>query len=564
MKRRKPLLRVLLLVVLLAASSIGAVSGDTRPTETKVRVVLDGGSLDWTTLTRLLHADSVSVRLAGGARSAMSDIRARGFEAINSGKRVYGWNQALGPLKDRPLTTAEQREFQQRVLRSHAAGTGPSLPDKTARLALILRANAMARAHMGVRPELVDRMLSMVNAGVIPKMPEVGSLGTGDLQPMAAAGLSMMGESNPVDYQGEQYDPESALDAAGLPEQFTPRAGEALALISGGSVLTARFAEALDRAQRAVDSFQGAFALYLEATRAEQGAFDPRTHAERGIPEESASAGDVRQLTCGSGWMTDRGRQRSGEQEPRVQDATSVRAEPQILGGLRATITEGREIVRREVNASSSNPLLFKNQHGADFVEGGNWDDSQIGHKIDSLNAQIADLGVLSETLSGRLLDSKWSYGLPANLAGGKVGLNSGMVQAESMAAALIPEMQVRANPAGTLSRQVKGGQEDHNTMAMASMRNLAANLDRLDTVLGVQLMMGAQGIDLLRPKMRGLPIGQGSRGIQDTVRERIRPLGDDRYLTPDVRAAAGLVRDGAIADTVRGAIGPGTNSCTG
>lgn len=519
-----------------------------------VRVELDGGSLDWNTMISVLHADSVSVRLSEDARAAMTEARQGGLDAIGGGQRVYGWNQALGPLKDRPLNLGEQREFQRRVLRSHAAGVGPALPAPVARLALVLRANAMARGKMGVRPELADRMLSMVNAGIVPRMPEIGSLGTGDLQPMAAAGLSMIGERNPVTVHGSAADPAMGLRSAGLPARFTFEAGEALALISGGGVLTARLVAAADHAERAVDAFEGAFAVFLEATRAEQGAFDPRTHAERGIPADAAAAGRIRALVCGSGWMTEQGRRRSGESEPRIQDATSVRATPHILGALRQTLDEVRGTVHREANASTSNPLLFPGDDGYEFVMGGNWDAAALGHRIDTLNAQLTDLGVLSQELSGRLLEPKWSYGLPANLAGGTPGLNSGMVQAQTVAAALVPEMQTAASPAGVLSRPVKGGQEDHNTMAMASMRNLAANLDRLDTVLGVQLMMGAQGVDLMRRTMSGLPLGAGSSAVMSEVRRHIRPLGDDRYLSPDVAEAGELVREGAVSRAVRGA----------
>ncbi|RZQ60939.1 HAL/PAL/TAL family ammonia-lyase [Amycolatopsis suaedae] len=552
--------RLALAAVLLAATTQVAGGAPAPASSETVTVQLDGDHLDWPTLTRVLHADSVSVRLAPGARQKMAATRAGALRTVAAGERVYGWNQALGPNKDRPLTTDEQVEFQKRVLRSHAAGTGPALPPNVARLALVLRANTMARGAMGVRPELVDRLLSMVNAGIAPVMPEIGSLGTGDLQPMAAAGLSLIGEDNPVLRDGRQVAARMALRAAKLPETFTLEAGEALPLISGSSVLTARYADAIDRSGRALDSFTAGFALFLEATRAEQGAFDPRTHEERRIPEETEAARQIRAMVCGTQWMTDDGRRRSGEADPRIQDATSVRATPHILGALRQTLGTARETVVREANASTSNPLIFERPGGGyEFVMGGNWDGARIGHEIDSLNAQIADLGVLSEGLSGRLLDPKWSYGLPSNLAGGPVGLNSGMVQAQSMAAALIPEMQAAATPAGTLSRPVKGGQEDHNTMAMASMRGLAANLDRLDTVLGVQVMLGAQGIDLIRGTMGPLRLGEGTAAVHGVVRQRVTPLVDDRHLTPDVEKATALVRDGAFTAPVASA---GRNSC--
>ncbi|MCP3804987.1 aromatic amino acid ammonia-lyase [Allokutzneria sp. A3M-2-11 16] len=540
------------LVVLLVAFVVPAsAAGLPAP----VTVQLDGDHLDWPTMIRLLHADRVSVRLADPTRQKMIESRRGALATVEAGQRVYGWNQALGPLKDRPLGPDEQREFQRRVLRSHAAGVGPALPFLLARLALVLRANAMARAAMGVRPELVDRMLGMVNNGVVPVMPEIGSLGTGDLQPMAAAGLAMMGEDVPVSYRGKQMPAKTALRTAGLPQQFPLEAGEALPVVSGGSVLTARYIDAIDRSGRALDSFTAGFALFLEATRAEQGAFDERTHVERRIPEEVDAARQIRSLVCGTRWMTDEGRRVSGEPDPRVQDATSVRAAPHILGAFRQTLHTAKETVTREANASTSNPLLFaKPGGGYEFVMGGNWAAARIGHEIDSLNAQVADLGVLSENLSGRLIAPKWSYGLPANLAGGPIGLNSGMVQVVTVASALVPEMQLAANPAGTLSRPVKGGQEDHNTMAMASMRGLAANLDRLDTVLGVQVMLGAQGIDLVRPKMASLQPGGGTSAIYSLVRQRIQQLADDRYMTPDVEAATALVRDGSLSRAVHAA----------
>lgn len=515
-------------------------------------IELTGGDLDWKTVMRVLHADSVIVRLSVSARDRMAATRRGALEAVAGGQRVYGWNQALGPLKDKKLSDNDQKEFQRRVLRSNAAGVGAALPERVVRLALVLRANAMARSRMGVRPELVDRFLAMVNAGVLPVMPEIGSLGIGDLQPMAAAGLSMIGEANPVLFRGQTTDAQAAFRAAGLPATFELESGEALPVISGSSVLLARYIDAIDRLGRDVQTFHGALAMFLEATRAEQGAFDARTHDERGIPEEVAAARQVRVLVCGTGWMTDEGRRRAGESTSRIQDSTSVRAEPQIVGGLLQTLGQAQETAIREANASTSNPLVFpKRVGGYEFVMGGNWDGSLMAHEIDTLNAQITDLGVLSQELSGRLMDPKWSHGLPANLAGGAVGLNSGLVQAESVAAALVPEMQVGASPASVLSRPVKGGQEDHNSMAMASMRQLAANLDRFDIVVGVQLLLGAQGIDLLSPTMAGLPMGSGTIAVHAAIRKRIAPLGDDRYLTPDVETATNLVRDGAVAAAV-------------
>jgi histidine ammonia-lyase len=517
-----------------------------RPAAT---ITLDGDHLTVPQMRAVLRGTAGALKLSDQAADRMRDARAGALAALKAGQRVYGWNQALGPLKDHPLSDEEQRDFQSRILNSHAAGTGSELPAGVARLALVLRANAMARAHMGVRPEMVERMLALVNAGVTPVMPSVGSLGTGDLQPMAAAGLVLTGEGATARLRGGQERPSGdVLAAAGLPRAFALEAGEALPLISGSGVLTARYVASTYRAESFLDQFVGAFALFLEATRAEAGSLDERTHAERRIPAEEEEAARLRELTADSGWMTEKGRKQFGEKSARVQDAVSVRAAPHIAATLRQTLAEADTIITREANASTSNPLLFPRDGGGyEFVMGGNWDGAQIGHAIDTLNAQVTDVAVLSHELSGRLISSKWSYGLPDNLAAPPVGLNSGMVQVQTVGAALIPEMQTRAMPAGVLSRPEKFGQEDHNTMAMASVRNLDDNLGRAETVLAVQFLLAAQGIDLARPEMGSLRMAKGTDVLHHRFRERVAVLGGDRWMTPDVEKANALVSRGAL-----------------
>ncbi|MEU5693097.1 aromatic amino acid ammonia-lyase [Actinosynnema sp. NPDC020468] len=559
--KRIPVLVVVLWTVVFSSSLLSPpASGVARAGA--LRLELDGNSLTWDQLTAVLDGAEVEVSLGMGARQSMAKAREGAIAALDAGQRVYGWNQALGPLKEVPLPEGDRVEFQRRVLRSHAAGVGPALDDRVARLALVLRANAMARGAMGVRPEFVDRILSLVNAGVTPRMPEIGSLGTGDLQPMAAAGLVLTGQSAPARYRGREAPAPELLAEAGLPVEFTLEQGEALPLISGGSVLTARYVDAVVRAERLTDAYDGAFALFLEATRAEQGAFDPRTHEERRIPAEVEAARVTRALVCGTGWMTEEGRTRLGEKAPRIQDSVAVRANPHIVGALRQALSDAHGDVEREANASTSNPLVFPQDGGYEFVMGGNWDGALLGHRIDSLNAQVADLGVLSQELSGRLLSAEWSYGLPPNLAGGEVGLNSGLVQVQTVAVALVPEMQVRANPATTLSRPAKFGQEDHNTMAMAAVRDLHDNLDRLEIVLGVQVLMAAQGVDVIGDRMAGLPLGVGTELLHATVREHVPPVVDDRYQSPDLEKAVGLVRDGTLSRDVRSVLDPARNRC--
>ncbi|MFD0657097.1 aromatic amino acid lyase [Thermocatellispora tengchongensis] len=335
--------------------------------------------------------------------------------------------------------------------------------------------------------------------------------------------------------------------------------GEALPIMSGSTVVAAAYLAALHRAEAQADHAEGAFALFMEAIRAEPGSLDARTHAERAIPEQEQVVARLRALLRGSEFMTDRTRRRfNPEDTHRIQDAVSVRAAPHILASLRRNLHHSRQILGKELNASTSNPLLFRDGDGeVEFVMGGNWDGAVMGHGLDALNAGLVDAGVLSQELSARLLSSRWSYGLPANLAGGTVGLNSGMVQLQTVATALIPEMQARAFPSGTLSRPAKDGQEDHNSMAMASLRNLRANQERLDTVLAVQYLMSAQGVDLVIRGIRdGAPpprLGDGTRRIHAVIRSRIAELENDRNLTRDLHEMTGLVHGDLLLRAVRG-----------
>ncbi|MFD0478493.1 aromatic amino acid lyase [Nonomuraea thailandensis] len=332
------------------------------PAPRPLSLVLDGGSFSLRDAFAILDGRPVSARLAPSARATMARTRAGALAALD-GQRVYGWNQALGPLKDRPLSLDQQVAFQRNILRSHAAGVGDPLPDDVARLALVLKANQLARGPSGVRPEVAQRLLDLVNAGVVPRMPQIGSLGTGDLQPQAAAGLAAIGEDAPVRFRGQEGPASELLPQAGLTRDFTLQAGEALPIVSGSTVVAATLVHAVHRATALADQAEGAFALFMEATRAERSSLDARTHAERHLPEQSAVAARLRAMVAGSRWMTEEGRRRLSS-EPRVQDAVSVRAAPHILAGLRHALADARRTLTREANSSTSNPLVFKREQG--------------------------------------------------------------------------------------------------------------------------------------------------------------------------------------------------------
>lgn len=526
-------------------------------------LVLDGCSLSWGDLELVLSGKPLHVELSDVARQHMQTVRDAALTSLDTNPelRVYGWNQALGPLKDRPLSVEEQSAFQINVLRSHHAGVGRILPEKVARLALIIRANTLARGTAGVRPELVERIIDVVNAGLYPQMPDTGSMGTGDLQPMAAAGLFLIGDAQAYalcEHCGKHEAP-VACKKNGLAPTFTLEAGEAIALISGSAVLSAALAEAVFRIEQQTQTFIGGFSLFCEATRAEKHAFDVRMHNERHIPAEITAAESIMALIGDSRWSTVEGRYRAGETVPRVQDATSVRSVPHHLAAILQQLEQAKTELERDINASTCNPIILPDQQGNyEFLSGGNWDGTVLGHAAHSLNVCITRLAVLTKDLAGRLTYEGWSYGLPPSLAGGQLGLNSGMTLLHTTGAALIPEMQVRANPLGTLSFPIKGGQEDHNTMAMAAVHNLMSNVRRADILLSILLLMSAQGIYLLHRLMDGLALGTGSGKVYAALRKSVAPLEEDRALAGDLDTVTELVREGVIADAVTDAVEAG------
>ena len=508
---------------------------------TPLPLLLNGASLTWRDLASALKSERIEVTLDPVSRSHMQRARDAGLEALDADPRLraYGWNQALGPFKDRRLEPEEQLQFQVNVLRSHSTGLGEALPRRVSRLALLIRANCLARGTSGARPELVERMNDAINLGLIPVMPGTGSMGTGDLQPMAAAGLALTGdvEGKVRGDDGQERCAPQAWAAMGRDVEFRLAPGEAIALISGSAVLTAHLALAVEEVYRQVETFLGAFALFCEAARVERNAFDPRLHAERHMPWEIQANELILRLIGDSQWATDEGRRRAGEDTPRIQDATSVRSVPHQVGIILRELERAREDVTREANSSTCNPLLIPDYtgEGYEFLSGGNWDATVLGHAAQSVNSCLARLAVLTKDLAARLLHDGWSYGLPAGLSGGEPGINSGMLLLHTSAAALIPEIQLLANPVGALSFPLKGGQEDFHTMAMAAVNGLRSNSCRFDQLLAVLFVISAQGIHLLEERMRGLSLGAGSARLYDQVRAQARPLGEDRVLMPEV-----------------------------
>lgn len=497
------------------------------------RLIIDGYSLTLKQISAFIEDPSMQVAISPEAEERVIRSRQQIDKLVKkAGKLVYGIHTGLGKLKDYRIEDADQETFQRNILYSHATGVGPYFEDAIARLAMLLRANVFCRGNSGVRLELIQRLVDFINHGLYPQMRQLGSLGVGDLQPMAQMGLclSAMPEGE-IKFQGEIASAPVMLERAGLPVPFPFARREALALMSGSTALLAVAILSYYRAKKSLSISDMALSLSLEAFRGELDAYDERIHRARGIQGQVETATHVMALTAGSQFLGEEGKAFLEDGMPRIQDPVSFRSSPQIHGAARDVLVYLKTILTRELNASTDNPLFFENKEGEyESLSGGNFHGALLSYGMDMLGIILTDLAVLSERRSARLLDPYLSYGLPCNLIGDNLGLNTGFALIQANATAIVGEMRVLAAPASVGSISSKNNQEDHNSMGMGAARKTLHLLEHLEIVLSIEFLCAAQGIDLVHSKAHALKLGVGTREIHQRIRNAIAPVLADRY----------------------------------
>ncbi len=481
------------------------------------------------------------VELSPEARSAMVRSRALVEEKVASGDVVYGVTTGFGRLADVPIAEGDRETLQQNLLRSHAAGIGPLLSASEVRTLLLLRANALARGHSGIRPEVVDRLLLFLNRGLLPTVPEAGSVGaSGDLAPLAHMALPLLGEGAFLGAPGQAPLPAGeALDREGL-APLRLKAKEGLALINGTQATTALGILAWRRAVQALETLEGAGAMTLEALMGTPEAFRAEVHEVRPHPGQAVSGARLRALLAGS---EIRESHRSGD--PRVQDAYSLRCMPQVHGAARSVLGYVEEILEREANSATDNPLLFPDS-GA-VVSAGNFHAQIVAQALDFLCIALADLAAISERRLERLLNPDLS-GLPAFLTHGSPGLHSGLMILQVTAVDLLAELRVLSHPASVDSVPTSANQEDHVSMGMAAARKARRAVGLLEGVVAAELMAAAQGLEFRRP----LTAGEGVEWLHARVRQRVPPLDGDRSPSGELEALQAAVREGEFVPPPR------------
>ena len=499
-------------------------------------IVLKPGTVslaDWRAVYRgaAVTLDPASAPLIERAAATVAAI-------VTKGDPVYGINTGFGKLASVRIDAADLATLQRNIVLSHAAGVGEPMPAPVVRLMIALKLASLAQGASGVKPATIALLEAFLVKGLIPVVPGQGSVGaSGDLAPLAHMTATMIGVGE-IAVDGVPRPAADALAQAGLaPLTLGPKEG--LALLNGTQFSNAYALAALFACETLFQSALVAGALATEAARGSDAPFDPRIHALRRHRGQIEAAHALRALMAGSAI-----RASHLTNDDRVQDPYCLRCQPQVMGAALDLLRHAAETLGTEANGVSDNPLIFPDQ--GEGLSGGNFHAEPVAFAADIIALAVCEVGSLSERRIAMLVDPALS-GMPAFLTP-KPGLNSGFMIPQVTAAALVAENKQRAHPASIDSIPTSANQEDHVSMAAHGARRLLPMIENAVNVVAIELLAAAQGCDFHAPLT--------SSALLEAVRARVRSavpaLDADRHLAPDIAKAAGLVRDGAIAEVCR------------
>ncbi len=455
---------------------------------------------------------------------------------------VYGVNTGFGRLASHRINASDLAQLQLNLIRSHCVGVGEPLAPEVVRLIIALKIAGLARGHSGVRPEVIGQLLAVYRRGLVPWIPSQGSVGaSGDLAPLAHLSAALMGEG--AFWVDGRAEPAAQVLAREAISPLVLAAKEGLALINGTQVSTALALHALFAFEPVLESALVAGALTLDAARGSDGPFDPRVHQVRGHPGQRDVALICRRLLEGSAI---RASHREGDD--RVQDPYCLRCQPQVVGACLDQLRVAADVLLREANAVTDNPLVFPGVGGApaEFLSGGNFHAEPVALAADAMATAIAEVGAIAERRIAMLIDAGVSR-LPPFLCPDP-GLNSGFMIAHVTAAALASENKSLAHPASVDSLPTSANQEDHVSMATFAARRLQPMVRNVAHIIAIEWLAAAQGIEFLRPLKSSAPLERAHA----LLRECSAPVAVDRLLAPDIESATARVVDGTLAQIVR------------
>ena len=490
-------------------------------------------------------ANGRSVTLSPSALPKIKRSRAAVETLVAEGRIAYGITTGFGRFKDELISTDQVKQLQLNLVRSHAVGVGPLLDEQVVRAIMLVRLNTLAMGYSGVRPAIIQLMIDMLNSGVHPVIPSQGSLGaSGDLAPLAHLALVLIGEGEAM-LHGKRLNGRSALQKAGLsPVVF--EAKEGLGVLNGTGQMVGMGALLVRRAINLAITADIAASLTLEALKGTDRAYDARAHAVRPHPRQIECAAFLRQLLAGSQLLRT-------DDPNNVQDPYTLRCVPQVHGAVRDAIAYAEWVINIELNSVNDNPIIFVDDDTGDIdvVSAGNFHGEPIALSMDYMKLALTDLGNMSERRVARLVDADSNGGVLPMFLTARGGLENGLMMAQYTAASLASENKVLAHPASSDSIPSSANIEDHVSMGTTAVRHTARVLDHVETIMAIEMMAAAQGIDFRRKEKGVDQMGTGTAVAYNLIREKVPFFTEDVTLAPHIEQMRLLVHGGDIKTAV-------------
>jgi len=512
---------------------------EARPSQQETSVVLDGHSLKIEDVAAVARR-RLPIQVCPDAVARINKCRDLLERKIGAREIMYGVNTGIGELSEVVLTPEQVEKFQKYLLYSHAAGCGEACTEEDVRAGMLSRLNTHCWGHSGIRHEVVEIQVEMLNRGVTPVVCQKGSVGAcGDLSPMAQMAITLMGEGE-VFYKGRRLPAKEGLAEAGLqPIAFRERDG--LATINGSDLTTGMGCLELYDAERWLRTQEVCLSMTLEALNANMAAYDPRMHNVRGYPGAQACAQDVRRLTEGSELLKLPGK--------KVQDAYSLRSSPQVIGAAKDAFQWSRYMLEIELNHAADNPVFFPDE---DLVlTGANFQGTPMAFALELVGMSVTTVSALSERRLNRLMNPHLSMGLPAFLTRG-AGMFSGLMLSQYTAGSLVCENRVLSHPAATGSIPAAADQEDFVSMSMTTAIKTRQILENAWYVTAIELMAAAQAFDLRAP-VRPSPASQAA---YEVIRQSVKKLEEDRPLFDDINTLTRVAKEGQVLEAAEKVVG--------
>jgi histidine ammonia-lyase len=481
------------------------------------------------------------IRLTSEAENRIQRTRHLIDQWVHERKTIYGITTGFGALSDVIISPQDTRRLQKNILMSHAAGVGRPLSREQVRAIMALRIKDLAKGNSSIHLKTVRQMMALLNLGIVPVIPEKGSVGaSGDLCPLAHLALVLIGLGEAY-YQGQRLPAAEALEKCRL-KPMTLDSGEGLSLVNGTQVMTGIGGLAVYDAVNLCKLSDIAAAMSLEVLMGSRTEFDPRIQQVRPHPGQAVAADNMLRITRNSEIVS------SHKDCSRIQDAYTLRCSPQVHGASRDAVQYALRVIETEMNSSTNNPLIFPESE--EFLLGGNFHGQPVALALDFMCMAVAELANISERRTERLVNPKLS-GLPAFLISDG-GLNSGLMIAQYTAAALVSENKILSHPACVDSIPTSANKEDHVSMGTISARKSATIVNNAEKVLSIELLCAAQALDLFT----NMKPGEGSLAAYHVIRETIPHLDTDRVLADDIAAMKDMLRSGVIIKAVEQKVG--------